>query len=115
MRALSRIAVLPLGYGDGYSRTLSNVGHVLVRGRRVPLVGRVCMDYCMADVTDIPEVQVGDDVVLYGQQGTETISIEEVARTSGMIANNIMSAISARVRHIYVGDDPGSRGEPPTR
>jgi len=111
----SRIAVLPVGYGDGYSRTLSNVGHVLVRGHRVPIVGRVCMDHCMADVTDIPDVRVGDEVVLYGRQDAEAISIEEVARTSGMIANNIMTALSARVRRIYVEGDSGSRGEPPTR
>ena len=111
----SRIAVLPLGYADGYSRTLSNKGHVLVRGRRAPIAGRVCMDLCMADVTDIPDARVGDEVVLFGRQGAEEISIEEVARSSGTIPNNVMTAISARVRRVYVGDGPGTRGEPPMR
>jgi len=73
------VASLPVGYADGYSRLLSNQGEVLVRGRRVPIIGRVCMDQCMIDVTDLPQVEIGDEVVLWGRQGEELITVEEIA------------------------------------
>jgi len=75
----SRIAVLPVGYADGYLRALSGRAHVLVGGRRAPLVGRVCMNLCMADVTHVPEVRAGDDAVLLGAQGDEHITAEQMA------------------------------------
>ena len=73
------IASLPLGYADGYSRLLSNKGEVLIRGSKVPIIGRICMDQCMVDVTDLPIVKVGDEVILWGKQGNKSITIEEVA------------------------------------
>ena len=73
------IASLPLGYADGYSRLLSNKGEVLIRGSKVPIIGRICMDQCMVDVTDLPIVKVGDEVILWGKQGNKIITIEEVA------------------------------------
>ena len=73
------IASLPIGYADGYSRLLSNKGEVLVRGRRMPIIGRICMDQCMIDVTDLPLVKIGDEVVLWGKQGNERITVEEIA------------------------------------
>ena len=73
------IASLPIGYADGYSRLLSNKGEVLVRGERMPIIGRICMDQCMIDVTDLPLVKIGDEVVLWGKQGNERITVEEIA------------------------------------
>src|SRR5512139_277046 len=78
-RRESLIATLPIGYADGYSRYLSNRGEVLVRGKRAPVVGKVCMDFIMVDVTAIPHVSVGDEVILLGKQGKERITVEEIA------------------------------------
>lgn len=95
-----RIAVLPVGYADGFRRAPANWGEVLVRGQRAPLLGRVCMDQCMIDVTDIPAVHMGDEVVLIGQQGTATITAEEVAGRLGTIAYEVVSELLARVPRI---------------
>jgi len=73
------VASLPVGYADGYNRLLSNQGEVLVRGRRFPVIGRVCMDQTMIDVTNLPQVEIGDEVVLWGRQEQEEITIEEIA------------------------------------
>ncbi len=73
------VASLPVGYADGYNRLLSNQGEVLVRGRRFPVIGRVCMDQTMIDVTNLPQVEIGDEVVLWGRQGQEEITVEEIA------------------------------------
>ena len=78
-----RIATIPVGYGDGYARSLSNKGDVLIRGRRAPICGRVCMDQFMVDVTDIPDVCVGDKVTLIGTDGEEHITLEELGEKSG--------------------------------
>jgi len=75
-----RVASLPVGYADGYNRLLSNQGEVLVRGQRVPIIGRVCMDQCMIDVTTLTQVEIGDEVVLWGRQGEEIITVEEIAQ-----------------------------------
>lgn len=75
----TKVASLPVGYADGYNRLLSNQGEVLVRERRVPIIGRVCMDQCMVDVTDLPLVEIGDEVVLWGRQEEELITVEEIA------------------------------------
>jgi Alr-MurF fusion protein len=93
----SRIGVLPIGYADGFRRAPTNWGDVLVRGRRAPLVGRVCMDMCMVDVTDVPEARVGDEIVLIGSQGGECITAEEVAARLGTINYEVVSQILARV------------------
>ena len=97
----SRIAVLPIGYADGYSRALSNEGEVLVRGKRAPLVGVVCMDMVMIDVTGIPGVSLYDDVVLMGSQGDQTISAQEIADRIHTIPYEVLCAVSARVPRVY--------------
>ncbi|HSP20580.1 MAG TPA: alanine racemase, partial [Myxococcaceae bacterium] len=88
----SRIATLPVGYADGWSRLLSNRGVVLVRGQRAPVVGRVCMDLCMVDVTDIPAAEVGDEVVLIGRQGTESQDAHQLAALEGTIPYDVLCA-----------------------
>ncbi len=97
----SRIAVLPIGYADGYSRQLSHRGSVLIQGRRVPIVGLVCMDMIMVDVTDIAPVQVGERVTLIGQQGEESIWADEVAGWIGTIPYEVLCGIGPRVPRIY--------------
>jgi alanine racemase len=98
----SRVGVVAVGYGHGYSWLLSGRGSMLVRGRRVPILGRVTMDLTMVDVTDLPEAAVGDEVVLFGDQGDAALSIEEVARGSETLPYEIMCTIGKRVTRIYV-------------
>jgi alanine racemase len=86
----TKVASLPLGYADGYNRLLSNQGEVLVRGRRFPVIGRVCMDQCVIDVTNLPQVEIGDEVVLWGRQGREEITVEEIAERIGTINYEIV-------------------------
>lgn len=102
------IATVPVGYADGYSRALSNRGTMLVGGRRVPIVGRVCMDLTMVDVTAVPGVSVGDEVVLIGRQGGEEISADEVAETLGTINYEVVSALTGRVERIFYFLTPAS-------
>jgi alanine racemase len=101
----SRIATIPMGYGDGLSRALSNRGHVLVRGRRAPIVGAVSMDMTSVDVSDIPGAAIEDEVVVLGSQrgplGDATISAEAIAKLSGTIAWEVLTAISRRVPRFY--------------
>lgn len=97
----SLIATLPIGYADGYSRLLSNRGEVLVRGRRAPVVGNVCMDFVMVDVTDIPDVSKGDEVVLIGEQGKDGISAEEIANKINSIPYEVLCLIGKRVPRKY--------------
>lgn len=97
------VGVLPLGYGDGYNRLLSNKGEVLVRGKRAPVIGTICMDQCMIDLTDIPgPINIGEEVVLLGKQGDEEITIEEIAKKiCGFINYEYMVLIQGRVPRIY--------------
>jgi len=97
-----KIATIPVGYGDGYNRLLSNRGYVLVRGKRVPIVGRICMDQTMIDVTPIEDVSVGDDVVLIGKQGENLVSANDIARLCSTISYEILTGISTRVERIYI-------------
>ncbi|MBI3000145.1 MAG: alanine racemase, partial [Deltaproteobacteria bacterium] len=97
----SSIATLPVGYADGYPRLLSNRGAVLIRGRRAPIAGRVCMDLTMVDVTDIPGVEQGDEVVLLGAQGKAAISADEMARWAETISYEIFTSIGDRVPRIH--------------
>ena len=101
-RRESLIATLPIGYADGLSRGLSNKGEALVRGRRVPIVGRVCMDMCMVDVTEVPDVSEGDDVVLIGSQGGGWITADDIAAKTGTIPYEVLCGISSRVPRIYL-------------
>jgi alanine racemase len=102
-RRESLIATLPIGYADGYSRTLSDRGEVLVRGKRAPVVGKVCMDFTMVDVTDIPKVLLGDEVVLIGSQGKEIITAEEIAHRINSIPYEVFCSVGKRVPRIYKG------------
>jgi alanine racemase len=99
-RRPSVIAVLPIGYADGYDRRLSNRGCVLVHGQRAPVVGAVCMDLTMVDVTDVNGVQVGDEVVLWGRQGSAEITVAEVAQWQGTIAYEVLNRLGRRVPHV---------------
>lgn len=98
----TRVATIPIGYNDGYPYHLSNQGSVLVQGKKAPLVGTVTMDYIMVDVTKIPGVKVGDEVVLIGKQGKEQITVEELARLIGTSPYVITCGLGKRVRHMYV-------------
>jgi alanine racemase len=98
----TRIALLPVGYADGYNRLLSNRGEVLVRGQRAPIAGRVTMDQTMVDVTDIPDAAMGDEVVLLGQQGSERITADDLAAHTGTIAYEVLCAIGTRVPRVWV-------------
>ncbi len=97
-----RIATVAVGYGDGYHRAASNCGKMIVGGQRVSIVGRICMDQTMVDVTDLPQVAIGDEVVLIGTQQEETITAEEVAAWAGTISYEVLLGITARVPRIYL-------------
>ncbi len=97
----SRIATLPVGYDDGYRFAFSNKAHVLVRGRRAPVVGRVSMDYVTVDVTDVPGVRVDDAVTLVGTDGHETIRVEDLARWADTIPYEILCGLGRRVERTY--------------
>jgi len=100
-RRPSRIALVTIGYADGLPRRLSNRGVVLIQGKRAPIVGRITMDWCMADVTNIPEATLNDEVVIIGRQGEEEITADEVAEAADTISYEILCGISARVPRIY--------------
>ena len=96
-----RIATISVGYGDGYPRSLSNRGCVLIRGRRCPIVGRVCMDQVMVDVDGVPEAAKGDTVTLVGRDGEEELSCEEVAGLAGSFNYELLCNIGKRVPRLY--------------
>jgi alanine racemase len=98
----TRIALLPVGYADGYNRLLSNRGEVLVRGQRAPIAGRVTMDQTMIDVTDIPDAAIGDEAVLLGQQGNDRITADDLAARTGTIAYEVLCAVGTRVPRLWV-------------
>ncbi len=100
------IATIPIGYADGYSRLLSGKAEALVHGQRVPVVGTICMDQLMLDVTDVPGVQKGDEVVLIGQQGSKKITAEELARKMNTINYEIVCRIGPRVPRVYISNNP---------
>lgn len=96
-----RTATVPAGYADGYPRSLSNKGWVLIRGRRAPVIGRICMDQFMVDVSEIPDACVGDEVTLIGKDGKEMISMEEMGDLSGRFSYEFACDISKRVPRVY--------------
>ena len=98
----SVIATLPIGYADGYPRSLSNSGFVLVRGQRAPIVGRVCMDLTMVDVTGIEGVALGDEVVLWGKQNEAEVRVDEVATWANTISYELLCAVGRRIPRTYV-------------
>lgn len=107
----SRIATIPVGYGDGYPRSLSNKGSVLIHGKRAPICGRICMDQFMADVTEIPEAAEGDEVVLIGASGEEAITMEELGELSGRFNYELACCLNKRIPRVYFkdGEITGSR------
>jgi alanine racemase len=100
-RRPSRVALVPVGYADGWRRSLGNVGEVLIGGHRCPMVGRVMMDQFLADATDAGAVAEGDEVVLLGSQGSETITADDVARETGTISWEVLSLLQARLPRVY--------------
>jgi alanine racemase len=95
-------ALVPGGYADGLRRSLSNLGQVLIHGHRARILGRVSMDQVVVDVTDIPGVEVGDEVVVLGQQGEERITAEDLATWTGTINYEVVTAVAARVPRLYL-------------
>jgi alanine racemase len=101
---VKKIATLPIGYADGYSRILSNGAEVIIDGKRAQIVGRICMDQCMADVTAIDDVKQGDEATVFGKSGAETISVEEIAENLGTVNYEIICQIGKRVPRLYIKD-----------
>ena len=96
----TKVATVPVGYGDGYQRNLSNKGYVLIRGKKVNIIGRVCMDQFMVDVTGLEEVCEGDEVTLIGTDGANTITTEELEELEGTINYEIVSDLGKRVQRV---------------
>lgn len=99
-----RVATIPVGYGDGYPRSLSNKADVLIRGKRARILGRVCMDQFMVDVTDIPKAAFMDQVILVGDDGEEHISVEELSELSGRFPYEFVCCLSKRIPRVYTRD-----------
>ena len=95
-----KIAVLSIGYADGVPRNLSNCGYVLCNGKLAPIVGRICMDQMMVDVTDIPQIKAGDEAVLIGRSGKMEIRAEDLAQWAGTISNEIVSRLGERLERV---------------
>lgn len=100
----TKIATVPIGYADGYPRHLYIRGSMLVRGRKAKIIGRVCMDQLMLNVTSVPEVQEGDIVTVFGRDGKNTITIDELAAHNHTINYELVCMISKRVPRIYYKD-----------
>ncbi|GAE87363.1 alanine racemase [Acetivibrio straminisolvens JCM 21531] len=99
----SRIATIPIGYADGYTRLLTNKGKVLLNGQLAPIVGKICMDQCMVDITDIEgDVNVGDEAVLIGKQKDKEIKVEDLAKSVGTINYELVSIIGKRIPRVYL-------------
>ena len=100
----TRVATIPVGYADGYPRLLSNKGWVLIHGKKAPVLGRVCMDQFMVDVSEIPDVKTGDEVTLMGRDGEEQISVDTLGELSGRFPYEFVCDIAKRVPRIYIKD-----------
>jgi alanine racemase len=111
----TRVATIPVGYGDGYPFILSNQGEALIRGRRAPIIGRVSMDMCTLDVTHIPDCTVGDEVVLLGKQGNEYISANEIAAKAQTISYEILCALGKRAPRVFLQEGKMDSVEPRLR
>ncbi len=97
----TKVATIPVGYGDGYPRNLSNKGDVLIRGQRAPIIGRVCMDQFMIDVTDIKDVSSGDEVTLVGNDGYENITVEELSKLAGTFNYEFVCNLGKRIPRVF--------------
>jgi alanine racemase len=111
-RQPTRIATIPVGYGDGFDWPLSNRGEALIRGKRVPIAGRISMDMCTLDVSAIPECAVGDEVILMGEQGGERITADEIAAKVGSISYEILCALGKRAPRVFLHEGQADRVEP---
>lgn len=111
----TRVATIPVGYGDGYGFILSNQGEALIRGRRAPIIGRVSMDMCTVDVTGIEECKVGDEVVLMGTQGAEYISANEIAEKAGTISYEVLCVLGKRAPRVFINKGASAAVEPRLR
>ena len=100
----TKVATLPVGYADGYRRSLTDKGHVLIHGKKAPIIGRICMDQMMVDVTDIPDVKIGDHAVLIGKSGDEQITVDYLASLTGTLNYEIICGISRRTPRVYFRD-----------
>jgi len=98
----SVLGVVPMGYVDGVFRQLANKGEVLIRGKRCPIVGNICMDQFMVDLTDLPHVEVGDEVVFFGNQGDERITADEIGAKIGTISIEVVTRLGKRMSRIYI-------------
>ena len=98
----TKIATIPVGYGDGYPRSLSNKGYMLIQGKKAPIIGRVCMDQCMVDVTEIEDVKFGDEVVLVGRDGDEYLSVETLSRLSDRFNYEFVCLMGKRIPREYI-------------
>ncbi len=97
-----RIGTVPVGYGDGYPRSLSNKGSVLIRGKRAPILGRICMDQFMVDISDIPEAHEGEEITLIGTDGADEITMEEIGELSGRFNYELACGLGKRIPRVYV-------------
>lgn len=98
----TKVATVSIGYGDGYPRALSNKGYALVRGKKAPIIGRICMDQFMMDVSDIPEIQQGDTVTLIGKDQNEQITVEELAELAGTFNYEFVCDLGKRIPRVYI-------------
>jgi len=114
-RRPTRIATLPVGYGDGFGWLLSNRGEALIRGRRVPVAGRISMDMCTVDVSGLPECAVGDEAVLMGEEGQERITADEIAAKVGSISYEVLCALGKRAPRVFLRKGRAGRIEPSLR
>ncbi|WP_347491113.1 alanine racemase [Desulfoscipio sp. XC116] len=98
------VATIPIGYADGYNRLLSSRGEVLIRGRRAPVIGRICMDQFMVDAGHLPDIQPGEEVVLLGRQGSDEITADHIAQKINTIAYEVLCAVNCRMPKYYIGE-----------
>ena len=99
-----RVATIPIGYGDGYPRSLSNKGYVLIDGKKAPIIGKVCMDQMMVDVTLIPDAKEGDKVTLIGRDKDMEITVDELGELSGRFNYEFICDLGKRIPRVYVRD-----------
>ena len=102
LEKIMKVATIPLGYGDGYPRSLSDKGYVLIRGKKAKILGRICMDQFMVDVTDIPDVTEGDKVTLIGADGEECITANALGELSGRFNYELVCDLNQRLPRVYV-------------
>ncbi len=95
------VATIPIGYGDGYPRALSNKGSILIHGKKAPILGRICMDQTMVDISDIPEAKEGDEVVVIGKSGDNELSAEEVSELAGSFNYELLCDLGKRIPRVY--------------